>query len=305
MTRSGVPCTALQHVPLDKETSFRIGGKAQEFYCPESVGDLGVLMAELKDRRPFLLGGGCNTLFPDGLFDRPILSTAKMKRLEVRPGNLLWAECGVRIGSLIGKAIETGLSGLERFVGIPGTVGGAVAMNAGGIGVSFGDLVREIGVVSTETGETTCLPGDAVPWGYRSWNLGGYAVAWALLELEPACMKDLRRQARNYFHAKRSTQPLGQPSAGCIFKNPPGQAAASLIDRLGLKGLRHGGAEVSERHANFIVNRQGAASARDVRQLIQEIQGRVKAAYDVELETEVVLADEAETDRRSPKVTDC
>ncbi|HLU47433.1 MAG TPA: UDP-N-acetylenolpyruvoylglucosamine reductase, partial [Planctomycetota bacterium] len=186
-----------------------------------------------------------------------------------------------------------GLEGPESFVGIPATVGGAVVMNAGGAsGYGFGALVRELGLLELATGDVIRARGEDIPWTYRSWQLRGFAVLWAELELEERAPRELRDRSRELFHRKRETQPLELPSAGCIFKNPAGQPAAAMIDALGLKGLRRGDAEVSTRHANFIVNR-GHARASDVKGLIRAIQERVAEAYGVRLETEVIIADGA------------
>lgn len=289
MSRQGVDVELSRAVSLAQETSFRIGGEAVEYHAPSSLGGFQKVLRALKGRRPFLLGGGCNTLFPDGAFERPVISTVKMRGLEI-DGNCVRVECGVRLGTLIGRTIEAGLGGLEGFVGIPGTVGGAVVMNAGGSGKSFGDRVKELGLLSLDSGEVIRLPGDRVPWSYRSWNLTGYAVGWVSLELEPEGSPELRRRACEFFLWKRDRQPLEKPSAGCIFKNPPGRSAAALIDDLGLKGLRRGGAMVSERHANFIVNPEGKARSEDVIELIREIQKQVEAAHGIRLETEIILA---------------
>jgi UDP-N-acetylmuramate dehydrogenase len=268
---------------------MQVGGVALEYYVPETVAELQATLAELAGRRPFILGGGCNTIFPDEPFSRPIISTEKLRRVELGERSLR-AEAGVRIDSLIRAAIESGLGGLEGLVGIPGTVGGAVAMNAGGSGWEFGALVREIGAIPAAGGEIAVLDGMDIPWGYRSWNLSGWVAAWVLLELSPASTAELRQRARECFRQKHQSQPLAEPSSGCIFKNPPGHSAGRLIESLGLKGLRRGGAMVSERHANFIVNRGGRARASDVVGLVEEVRSRVEEAYNVRLETEVVLA---------------
>ena len=282
---------------LAKSTSFRIGGRAAEFYEPQDPAELASVLSTVAGRDAFLLGGGCNTLFPDGEFQRPVVSTVRMRRIEI-DGDRIYAECGVRIGTLVGKAIEAGLSGLEGFVGIPGTVGGAVAMNAGGVDAGFGDCVESLGLVRLADGRLEERDGRDVPWTYRSWNVLGYAVAWARLRLGRSTPKELRSRARDCFFRKRNSQPLSEWSAGCIFKNPPGHSAARLIDELGLKGLRRGGAEVSTTHANFIVNRDDA-TAEDVCELIAEIQRRVWNAHAIELKTEIVLPSECAQSARA------
>lgn len=278
-------------VRLADETSINIGGDAREFYVPVTLGEFRQLLGRLHERRPFILGGGCNTLFPDEAFDRPVVSTARLRRVEIEEREIL-AECGARIGSLVIAATEAGMGGLEGLVGVPGTIGGAVVMNAGGSGWSLGDCVVELGLIPLDGGDLVRIPGGEVPWGYRSWNLQGYVVGWVRLRLEPADVEQLRRVAAERFHRKRESQPLGRASAGCVFKNPPGRAAAAMIDALGLKGMRRGSAMVSQRHANFIVNVDGQARCADVKALIDEIRSRVEDAYDVHLETEIVLAEE-------------
>ena len=278
-------------VTLARRTSFRIGGRAERYYTPRTEEALGLLLEELAARgeRPFILGGGTNVLFPDEDFPRPIISTECLEGLEVS-GRLVRAQCGVRLGSLLQAAIRHGLGGLEGFTGIPGTAGGAVVMNAGGGGWNFGDGVREIGVFPITGGPMIRVRGSEVEWGYRRTSLQGFVVAWVSLELEPDDSGRLRERAGAFMRRKLQTQPLGESSAGCVFRNPPGHAAARLIEELGLKGLSVGGAKVSERHANFIVNSTGKARASDVLSLVDHLRSRVARAFGIHLETEIVLA---------------
>ena len=276
---------------LARRTSFKIGGTARSFHEPESPEELSRVLVHLHrlGEKPFILGGGANTLFPDGEFSRPVVSTAKLRSLKVE-GNVLRAECGVRLNALIRAAIGAGLGGLEGFVGIPGTVGGAVMMNAGGGGWSFGDHVREVGLVSTSGGPAFQVKGSDIDWSYRNANLKDLVVAWVGLELVPSSSARLRHSAREFMLKKAETQPLGRASAGCIFKNPDGGSAGQWIAGLGMKGLAHGGASVSRCHANFIVNTAGRARAEDVLCLIEEVRARVKFSFGVRLETEIVMA---------------
>lgn len=278
-------------VPLGRRTSFRIGGIAKEFYAPGTLDELKECLALVaaRGRTPFILGGGANTLFPDGEFQRPVISTENLRRIDVE-GRVIRAECGVRLTKLIQTAIRHGLEGLEGFVGIPGTAGGAVAMNAGGAGWAFGDRVRDLGLLRLDGGPHLELKGHEVPWSYRSANLKNWVVAWVTLDLAPGNAGDLRAAARELILKKSAAQPLADASAGCIFKNPPGVSAGRCIDQLGLKGLSRGGAKVSERHANFIVNESGSARAQDVLALLEDVRGRVEASFGVWLETEIVLA---------------
>jgi UDP-N-acetylmuramate dehydrogenase len=282
---------AVTGVPLARRTSFKIGGTAREYHAPDSIEALRGVLRELHARRepPFILGGGANTLFPDGEYARPVVSTERLRLLEVEDTSV-FAECGVPLNVLISRSVHDGLGGLEGFAGIPGTAGGAVAMNAGGAGWSFGDRVRELGLLPLDGGPPVRVRGSEVSWGYRTANLKGFVVAWVALDLEPADRAEIRARAREFLRKKAARQPLGIPSAGCIFKNPAGGAAGKWIEDLGLKGLRSGGAKVSEVHANFIVNDTGSARAEDVLKLVGEVRSRVERTYGVTLETEIVLA---------------
>ena len=278
-------------VSLAAASTFRVGGVCREFYAPRSLDALCALLERLvaEDRSPFFLGRGANTLFPDGDFGRPVISTRRLRWSAVE-GCRIRAEAGVPLSGLIRTAVRHGLSGLEALVGIPAAVGGAVMMNAGGHGGSFGDRLTRLGVVSLRGGKPFELRGDEVEWAYRTANLTGLVILWAELELTPAAPMDVRRSTRAYLDVKARTQPLKSHSAGCIFTNPPGESAGRMIEELGLKGLRCGNAEVSRTHANFIVNPCGRAMARDVLQLIRTVQSRVASGRGVEMNTEIVLA---------------
>ena len=282
--------TAPGAVSLARRTTFKIGGMARECWEPGTLAELGGILEKLgsEGRRPFMLGGGANVLFPDGEFLQPVVSTERLRGIVVE-GRSLVAECGARLNVLIQAALRAGLAGLEGFVGIPGTAGGAVVMNAGGSGWSFGERVVELGLFPIGGGPLIRARGSDVRWDYRRAHLDGYAVAWVRLELVPGDTDRLKASARSFMVKKARTQPLDEASAGCIFKNPEGGSAARLIDELGLKGLRRGGAVVSSLHANFIVNAEGRATARDVLGLIDDVRARVAAGRGVFLETEIVL----------------
>ena len=282
-------------VDLSRRTSFGIGGEAAEFYAPGSVEELTALARTLRDetlrdegRRPHVLGGGCNTLFPDGAFHRPVLSTERLTGLSIE-GDQVWCGAGVRIEVLLRETTSAGLAGMEFFAGIPGSAGGAIAMNAGGSGHSFGDHVTRLEGVSLETGEYEELPADRVAWSYRSANLGAFLVTGVRFRLLREDARVVRERAVEFLRKKAQHQPLQHLSAGCIFKNSPDAPAARLIDRAGLKGTRVGGAVVSERHANFIVNETRTATARDVLELVALVRKRVLDLYSVDLQTEIVV----------------
>ncbi len=280
-----------RHVPLAPRTSIRIGGWARDYFEPHDLEDLRVLLGALHEagKKPFLLGAGTNVVFPDGEYGTPVVSTRFLSRSTVE-GGLLRAECGTLLSRLIQVSMGNGLSGLESLVGIPGTAGGALVMNAGGRDGSFGDRVAEVGLLPADGGPVVVRRGEDIAWGYRRAEIGPYCVAWVTLRLRPDSPEAVRQRVRTCILKKSESQPLGQWSAGCVFRNPPGFAAGALIDRAGLKGLSRGGARVSERHANFIVNADGSASAVDFRALVEEVRSRVAGAFGVRLETEVILA---------------
>ena len=284
-----------EKISLARLTSFRIGGTAPEFYAPTDFESFRGLLAYLRSsgKTPFILGGGANTLFPDGEYARPVIFTGRLRGIGAS-GNIVRAECGTRLNTLLRRAMQRGLAGLEGLVGIPGTAGGATMMNAGGglgrSGFNFGDQVKELGLLPMDGGPLVRLRGSEVCWSYRSANLRGYVVAWLSLELASESPATLRSRVGELMRRKCVMQPLAFPSAGCIFRNPPGLSAGKLIDQLGLKGMQRGGAKVSERHANFIVNANGYARAEDVVSLLKEVRARVERSFGVRLETEIVLA---------------
>lgn len=282
---------ARSRVNLAPLTSIRIGGWAREFYEPGTPDELRRILAALRLRgeRPFLLGGGTNTIFPDGEYPRPVISTRRLDRTRAE-GTLIVAECGAPLGRLLKISVREGLSGLESLAGIPGTAGGAAVMNAGGGGANFGDRVEELGLLPLDGGEPFSVRGREVAWGYRATPLGSFAVLWVALRLAPDSPGAVRERVRRRIAAKRASQPLGERSAGCVFRNPPGLAAGRLIELAGLKGLSRGAVRVSERHANFVVNGEKVASAADFRSLLEEVRRRVARSFGVDLELEVVLA---------------
>jgi UDP-N-acetylmuramate dehydrogenase len=298
----------IENASLKRRTSLSVGGLASQLYLPGSIESLRTLLVALRARgsRPFLLGGGCNTLFAETFYRRPIVATGELRRV-VRRGNRLWAEAGVRLENLVRYTIEEGLGGLELFKGIPGTVGGAVAMNAGGFGREFGELVRTLVAVDPASGELVELRGDEVRWRYRSAELQGLVVASIELDLVSESPELLRARAMEYVKRKARSQPLSSFSAGCVFKNPAGDHAARLIEVAGLKGARFGSALVSPQHANFIVNTDARAEAREVLGLIDYVRRKVRDHTGVELELELVVADdEAPASRgRQPASAPC
>lgn len=276
--------------PLRERTSFRIGGRARRLATPATLTELrAVLQWAHSERLPvFALGGGTNTLLPDEGFEGLTLSFESFvddQIVEESPSQLL-VRAGTPLRRVIHEALRRGLEGLEHFVGIPGTIGGAVYGNAGTRGFELGDCVERLHVFDRD-GSDSWVDGSQLPWEYRSSGLGPRLVAEVVLRLRPGKKEEIAARARDLFNLKRRTQPLQAASAGCVFRNPDGLHAGALIERAGLKGTVIGGARVSHQHANFVVN-DGTATALDVERLLDHISAVVNELYSVSLQREIV-----------------
>ena len=278
--------------PMDRHTSFRIGGPARRMAFPER-GEQLVLLLDMAARcgaRPLVMGNGTNLLAPDEGLDRLVIDTsAGLSRVEAggTPGTIL-AEAGASLARVADFACRQGLAGLEFAHGIPGTVGGAVCMNAGAYGGEMAQVVREATLLLPEEGIRT-LTGAEMAFGYRRSFLTDHPDAVVLRAefcLTPGDPAAIRGRMKELLEKRRASQPLEFPSAGSTFKRPEGRFAAALIEECGLKGTRVGGAQVSEVHANFIVN-TGDATARDVLELINLVKTKVYETYGIELQPEV------------------
>lgn len=275
-------------VALAPLTWFGLGGAAAYVFHPRDAEDLaGFVRLAADESLPYrVLGEGANVLVRDNGVDGVVvrLDRPAFRRVE-RRGQSVVAGGGAGLMPLVKYCTDEGLSGLETLAGIPATVGGAARMNAGGRFGEFGSFVREVTVLDRK-GELRTFSNEACGFRYRGSNLGDYMVIDATLDLTPEEPESVRRRYDEVFEFKRSTQPIAERSAGCIFKNPRGQSAGALIDRAGLKGTRRGGAMVSPRHANFIVTERGARSS-DVLHLIDHVRDRVMHEFSTELEVEV------------------
>jgi len=279
-------------------TSMGVGGRPRELYEPESFGELCELLAVLDD--PFILGGGCNTIFPDGGFWRPVIRTKRLGKLHVEEDGRVYAEAGVGINRIIRQTVTAGLRGLEQLAGIPGTVGGGTAMNAGnGPDACFSNYIKKLHVIAPGAGSVETIDSAEVPWRYRNWGMNdmytGGADTWIVvaveMELEPGNVSELRAEMERCERRKADNQPLNEASSGCMFKNPgAGPSAGKLVESCGLKGLREGGASVSGMHANFIVNSERHASSEDVKRLMERVIEQVYEQTGCQLEPEVVFA---------------
>jgi UDP-N-acetylmuramate dehydrogenase len=235
------------------------------------------------------LGGGSNLLVIDGELPFVILQLAKPDPEVVIEGNMASVDAAADLGRMVTYCAKNNLGGMEGLIGVPGTVGGALRMNAGAYGTQIGSYVREVKVYRAANRAIEILSGDQISFEYRHTSFAPDDMMLAVkLELPSKPFQEVLQGIRLCNEKRRSSQPLGQKSAGCIFKNPPGGSAGRMIDELGLKGSSVGDARVSDRHANFFVN-AGQASAADMLALIGGIRERVQQAYGVTLENEVVV----------------
>ena len=277
-----------ENAPLREYCSMRVGGPARLAAFPETAEELAALLRA--GGRRVVLGGGSNVLFPDEGYDGTVIFTTRRSGLTA-DGCMLSAQAGVPLSAAARRALECGLGGLAFAYGIPGTVGGGVYMNAGAYGGQIADcLVRA--TLLDAAGEPRVVPASELALGYRSSALmdGDWTLLSADFALVPAPPEEIRAEMERNMQARREKQPLEYPSCGSTFKRPPGQYAGALIERCGLKGCTVGGAQVSEKHAGFVVNRGDATSA-DVRALIAHIQRVVAEKTGVLLECEVRIID--------------
>lgn len=274
--------------PLARYTTWRVGGPARRLYRPADSADLCACLRQLDPNEPLLwLGLGSNLLIDDAGFNGTVILTlGTLTQLEQRSATRLYVEAGVSSAKLARFAARHNLTGSEFLAGIPGTIGGALAMNAGAWGGETWTLVQRVWTVDRQ-GQIRERPATDYQPAYR--EVQGPAGEWfvaAELELTPGDGQASQAQIRELLARRAATQPIGQASGGSVFRNPPGDYAARLIDALGLKGTRSGGAEVSDKHANFIINR-GTATAADIIHLIAHIQQQVAQATGILLVPEV------------------
>ena len=235
------------------------------------------------------LGGGSNLLVADGELPFVVLQLAQPDPDVVIQGNFAIVDAAADLGRMVTLCAKHNLGGLEGLIGVPGTVGGALRMNAGAYGTQIGSYVREVKVYREATRSLETLRGEQICFEYRHTSFAPDDMMLAVkLELPSRPYPEILQGIRLCNEKRRSSQPLGQKSAGCIFKNPPGVSTGRMIDELGLKGHNFGDARVSDRHANFFVN-AGKASAADMLELIADVRKRIQQAYGVTLENEVVV----------------
>jgi UDP-N-acetylmuramate dehydrogenase len=282
--------------PMARHVSWRAGGRAQRFYVPADLEDLSTFLRQLPGNEALLFVGlGSNLLVRDGGFrGTAILMHAATRRPELREGRL-YADAGVASPKVARFAAVHDLAGAEFLAGVPGTVGGALAMNAGCYGGETWDVIDRV-VTIDRRGEVRTRARAEYDIGYRHCAPRASVEEWfagAWFELRPGDGNASRAAMKDFLARRIATQPLSLPNAGSVFTNPPGDHAARLIEACALKGFERGGARVSEKHANFIVNPKGGARASDIESLIHHVQRVVQDATGTALKTEVRIVGES------------
>lgn len=276
--------------PLKDKTTFKIGGNALFFSEPVDLAQLRMLLKAAKKNklRVFILGAGSNLLVSDkgvkGLVIK--LNSTFFKQISF-DGKCIEAGSATLIGGLVQYSLDRSLQGLEFLVGIPGTLGGALAMNAGCWGFDIGGAVKEVKVMDY-SGRVKTLKRRQIKFDYRKSSLSKYVILGATLKVKKGDAAKIKKNISMYISKRRANQGLTKPNAGCIFRNPKINGAGMLIDLCGLKGKKIGAASISDRHANFIVN-EGHASARDVLRLMRIIKKQVREKFKINLQPEIKI----------------
>ena len=275
--------------PMSSHTTFRIGGPAEVFLMPESYEQIRSALALCREEGVpyFVLGNGSNLLVSDSGYRGVIIQMDRnMGDIELK-GTEIRACAGALLSSVAAAARKASLTGFEFAGGIPGTLGGAVVMNAGAYGGEMKDVLREV-TVMTKEGDIRVIPSDRLELGYRTSIIKktGYLVLEAVISLEKGAPQAIQEKTKELASKRTEKQPLDYPSAGSTFKRPEGYFAGKLIMDSGLRGFRVGGAQVSEKHCGFVIN-TGGATAKDVKELMDHVIRTVKENYNITLEPEV------------------
>jgi len=287
-----------QNEPLSKHTSYSIGGPADLFVSPADRDDLLRLLQDIKRKglKYFILGSGTNLLVRDGGFRGVVISLQRMDAVRIEREYrsiggtfaVTLAEAGAYLPKVLAFAVEEGLTGLEFAAGIPGTVGGAISMNAGTTTGEMGDVVDSVTLLSPD-GHQVTRSRDEMDFGYRASSIPeGHLVLDARIVLRRGDKVKIKERVKELLDLRKRRQPWGLPNAGSVFKNPQEESAGKLIESAGLKGKAVGGAQISDKHANFIVNR-GDAKAADVLALMELMKEKVLEVHKVRLEPEIKI----------------
>ena len=275
--------------PMSSHTTFRIGGPADYFVMPETTEELAEILKLCKEENMpyFILGNGSNLLVGDQGIRGVVIQLYKNFDGLLIEGTKITAKAGAMLIRVAKEAGKAGLTGLEFASGIPGTIGGAMVMNAGAYGGEMKDVVRQVTVL-TKDGDIKTLTGEEMNFRYRGSVVEdkGYIVLEAVFELKAGDLEEIQTRIQELSIQRKTKQPIEYPSAGSTFKRPVGYFAGKLIQDAGLRGYSKGGAQVSEKHCGFVIN-TGGATAADVMQLIQDVSDKVEAQFGVALEPEV------------------
>ncbi len=285
---TGLDAIVEENVPLQPYTWNKIGGPARYFIRPRSLEELQASVGRCQENEIpiYVLGLGANLLVRDeGVSGAVFRLDAEHWRKVRFDGDIVEAGAGVDLQKLLLRTVRQGLEGLECLAGIPGTVGGGIRMNAGGKYGDIGAVVRTVDVLDSE-GSVFQRTKDDLVFEYRHTNISARFILGATFQLEQDDPERIMRRTKEIWMYKRNTQPLSTKNAGCMFKNPRGLSAGAVIDQAGLKGMRIGGAEVSTKHANFIISHPGCSSE-DVLKLVKLIRERVFDRNEIHLEMEV------------------
>lgn len=281
--------TFVRGKPASEFTTFRVGGGCDTVLYPADVGAFVRAVKLLKEsgEKFCVLGAGSNVLFSDEGYRGTVVLTTEIKTVNVKE-NTLYAECGAPLVQLCRAALDASLTGLEFAYGIPGTLGGAVFMNAGAYDGEMKNAVSSVTVYDADTDKIITYDAADCDFSYRHsrFQNSGELVLSAELKLQPGEKGSIRKKMNELMGRRRDKQPLNYPSAGSVFKRYPGRYTAAMIDAAGLKGYSIGGAQVSEKHAGFIINKGGATSA-DIKALIKHIQSEIKRTEGIDIECEI------------------
>ncbi|MCH5251878.1 MAG: UDP-N-acetylmuramate dehydrogenase [Lachnospiraceae bacterium] len=284
----------LEQELLSCHTTFRIGGAATYYLIPEKEEEITEAVAFAKKKKlPFyILGKGSNVLFSDNGYSGVVIEIGKgLEGMEIHPDGIVEAQAGIALSAMAAQLAEAGLTGFEFAGGIPGTLGGAITMNAGAYGGEIKDCIQSATVLTSE-GRILTLKKEELALGYRTSVIPEekYIVLSGCFSFEKGEKEEILATMKELGKRRREKQPLEYPSAGSTFKRPEGHFAGKLIEDAGLRGYRVGDAQVSEKHCGFVVNR-GEATAAEVRQVIADVQTKVKETFGVELEPEIRLVE--------------
>lgn len=287
-----IGCQAQRDVPMSKYTTFRIGGNAAVMLTPTTDEQLASIIKKCKEEniKPFIIGNGSNMLISDNGLDTVVINMCRPEpKIELVNGDTVVCDSGATMSKVCNFALENGLTGLEFAFGIPGSAGGAAYMNAGAYGGEMKDVLVECRHIDSD-GNFGSLKGEELGLAYRTsaYEHNGFIITTLVMKLSKGNKDEIRAKMQELLQRRKDKQPLEYPSAGSTFKRPEGYFAGALIEECGLKGYSVGGAQVSEKHAGFVINK-GSATAKDVLSLIKYIQDKVFSEKGVMLEPEVRL----------------